>query len=230
MLVWRYLDLWKFESFLLSGFYLCRLDQLGDDDYEGLPHDDQREFHRIALEAVKEEVRKARGNEVASQIASPEMFYEATRLRVYASCWQMAPREFLWMWDKYCSSPETAVAIRTTRGKLRDAVPRRSDTFHDVLIEPVAYRSGRNADPTAKMLSKRERYANEQELRVLCDLRGAGDSSKGFFLRVDPNDLADAFVLSPYATERFGDEVAALCRRFGCRVEVAVSSLRGDVA
>jgi hypothetical protein len=221
--VWRYMDVLKFESLLRNGLYMCRVDLLGEDTYEGLPHDDQALFQDCMTSGLIATVERTAGSRVAREIQGTAGFYGTFRRRLYASCWQLASDELDWMWNAYCPT-QYGVAVRTTYDKLNKYVWSEALDGYEVAIGCVAYGPNTSPDPLTKAMCKRQRYSDEQEIRILCDMGGASNGSAGLFLRARLDQLANAVVISPRAPSGFEREIVRMCQAFSCQLPIERSS------
>lgn len=153
------------------------------------------------------------------------------RKQGYASCWQMAPNESSWMWTVYCDD-KFGIALRSTYERLDRELEIRLESGHDLMIGCVTYGDYRSFDYTirtdrfALVMSKNRSYADEREVRVICDRRRAADDElPGFYARVNLNQLLTSVVVSPNAPNWFRETVEGTCSAFDCLVSVLDSSL-----
>lgn len=219
----------KFVSFLEHGVYLARADRLGDDWEGSLPAGTRSLFHD-----AQHAIQAAIGGRFEADLVGPwKAAYAAARVRTFVSCWQMAERDLWWMWKVYCDG-DYGVAVRTTYAKLCDVVPDETDGGHAIKIGLVTYDDYArtdyvtDVDVDAVLMSKRLAFRDESEVRVLCDLAGAAQSSNGgVFLGPRTRDLIMGVTVSPLAPEWFMGTVKATCRAFGCAAPVEASHLSG---
>lgn len=154
MEIWRYMDKSKFDYLLKgSSLYFARLDIL-DDRFEG----------SLSQPTVsrRTELNAQYGEHVLRSLAETS---ESAPKWLYVNCWHMNPGESVAMWKLYAPEKES-VAIRSTYGKLRAALP------EEIQIGRVQYKDY-TADlmPDGNMyfpaLHKRSRHQFECELRAL---------------------------------------------------------------
>jgi len=160
--------------------------------------------------------------------------YRVARARTYASCWQLAPRDVWWMWKVYCES-EFGVAIQSTYERLDAELPVEIHGDRHIMLGCVSYGDYDSpdyvTDPSnifSAVMSKRDAFADEREVRVLCDAGGSTENGRGFFVEVDVNRLLLRIVVSPIAPAWFRDTVEATARALKCRTIVEDSRLRRD--
>lgn len=229
MATWRYMSFPKFVSFLLDGLYFSRVDCLGDSWEGALPSGTAGLFETTAKEAV------ARGN--AAQLPFLRQMwskiYVDARLRMFANCWQLAPADSWWMWKIYCES-DYGVALRSTYDLLDRQVPLKYE-YRNILIGLMQYgdydSGGYVTDPAntfAAVMSKRDAFQDEREVRLVCDSVSPEKTRTGFFISVDPNQLLNSIVVSPLSPDWFRTIVEATARALKCTVSVEDSRLRRE--
>jgi hypothetical protein len=219
--LWRYLDVWKFEWLLTEKrLFMARADQLGD-PLEGTSPEGHRRWWR-------EQLTKATTDTERAIIQRNEQFLTSFRNAHYVSCWHANPEEAKRMWDEYTASPN-AVAIYTTLASLRASLP------HYVELGLVRYIDYAAADlPTMNIFErvthKNLDFAFEQELRAVATRPTAPDdaafdqahfasqadaSVTVFAPSIDPIRLISGVILHPEATDDFRANIAALCTAHG---------------
>ena len=106
--IWRYMDFAKFASFLFrKALFFCPASAL-DDPFEG------------SFPSGNVEVRKKRPFDVSNEAE----FYSGLRSQMFLNCWNMAEQESAALWKLY-GRDEKSIAIESTYGRLRAAVPKR---------------------------------------------------------------------------------------------------------
>lgn len=228
--MWRYMNFPKFVSLLQTGLFFSRVDSLGD-SWEGtFPSGTATIFKAAADEIV------ARGDAawLPEIQGSWTRSYLSARVRTYASCWQLAPRDVWWMWKVYCES-EFGVAVQSTYERLDAELPIDVHGDRHIMLGCVSYGDYDSAeyvtDPSnifSAVMSKRDAFADEREVRALCDAGGSSDNSVGFFVQVNLNQMLTRIVVSPIAPSWFRGTVEATTRASGCDVAVEDSRLRRE--
>lgn len=84
--MWRYMDLWKFKSFLSEGLYFSRLDHLGDEWEGALPHGTADNLD--ATLAACPELMPFK----ADVEANWKLDYESLKKDTFVRCWHSAGR------------------------------------------------------------------------------------------------------------------------------------------
>lgn len=151
---------------------------------------------------------------------------------ILISSWQQAEHESLAMWKIYLNSDE-GIALKTTVGKLKEALQKSSRPVHVGTVSYVDYE--KEKIPTdnifAPYLYKQLSFAYEQECRAILNLMP--DQSGNFpltdddnFAPVDINLLAEEIIISPFAAEWFGDLVKSVSKKFNLSQPVKKSYLK----
>lgn len=112
--IWRYLDLWKFEKLIATrSLYFARADKFKDKlegkfapDYTAQPSPSDAAFYQAYNMAAGDPVAK-------------EQSHETIKRCTFVSCWHMADEESQKMWDEYTESPESVVVRSTGNALLR---------------------------------------------------------------------------------------------------------------
>lgn len=218
----------KFVSFLQSGLFFSRVDLLGD-EWEGAFPSATSTLFKAAADAIVERGEESWLDEIKG---SWTRSYGAARTRTYASCWQAAPRDVWWMWKVYCGS-EFGIAIRSTYELLDRELPVEVFCDRHVMLGTVTYGDYDSTDyvtdPSnvySAVMSKRDAFADEREVRALCDAGTSPEHGPGFFVPVDVNRLLTAVIVSPLSPAWFRSTAEAVTRALKCRVSVEDSRLR----
>ncbi len=217
-LVWRYLTADKFFDLLKENcLRLSRLDLLGDPFEASLTKGQAK--HAAAMQAVLGwSGRHYDGS-------SPEIF----RKRLYASCWQMSDHESSGMWQLYV--PKNGLAFQSTFGKLAD-----SYKDENVRIGCVDYinfedESFNGFKGLSVAMTKRLQYRHEQEVRIIAlhEITGENQYPDSINLPWNLKHSIDRIFISPYADERFKEDVEETLRGSGFHgIPVLWSSIKRE--
>lgn len=217
--IWRYMDVDKFES-LVSGrcLYMARADLLGD-DHEGTTPSAELAHWRMLAEQAKDEHQRRTIEHNSAELSE---YAEVFRKSYYVSCWYMAYDENVAMWDRYVKTPDS-VAIKTSYSILRGQLQRMIVELG--VVRYIDYES--QPLPSLNLLQrithKRHFFADEREVRaVVCAM--APDEirrvyidpflttdGRGFTPPVNTKRLIEGIVLHPKASPAFRTRVSALC-------------------
>jgi len=223
--LWRYLDVWKFQSLLEAGrLYMPPADRLGD-HLEGTTPQAEIDWWDAKIAAA--ETDEQRGVMLHNKRFFASM--SATmRQRYFVSCWHMNDYESSVMWGAYTSSSD-AVAIRTTFSALRGALPA---FVYLGMVRYIDFDTTRFGEGMPNMfdwiMHKEAIYRGETEVRAVVyppatDEHGLGEFKASFYEHTDepeklvyapqvkPAELIHAVVVHPAATPEFMAKIAALC-------------------
>lgn len=241
-IIWRYMDLDKFESTLSQkGLFFCRSDKFSD-PFEGTVPKKEVD-HRII-----EEMRVARfhGRTITADEAKKKSegmgnFHKRFRRSFIVNCWHINKGESDAMWRLYLKTNE-GVAIQSTAERLGHAL---RDFEGELMMSKVRYIDfdtdiwfhkdeyplhGYNM--LAPIVHKRTAFVHESELRVFQQIQDAVNDET--FWKVDENgrlipcdleSLIDKVILPPTSDENLAAKVKALLDKYGLKREVEKSKL-----
>ena len=224
--VWRFLNMWKFEDFIGTGeLFFNRADRFPQDDLEGLPPNAYR--HAPGLHPLDINDMQDTNNAIASIAQFRESFY--------VNCWYLFDEERASMWQEYGAD---GVAIASRYSLLKAALEPIPDRPHLGLVRYGSkHLTGWNTQRF--ITTKREEFAHEREVRALLwimdpfaggnrhfDINNRAydrpltppppDRVKDFHRRsIDVQALVTGIVVSPYAAESRLAEVEKLIRSEG---------------
>ena len=222
-ILWRYIDLWKFE-WLASW---CRLLMpaarcLGDPLEGTRPGGDIRWWDRQVASTCSPERRRVAVHNHRFISAAAAMVRESA----FVSCWSMNARESLQMWSCYTTGPDS-VAVCTTYGTLRRLLPKYVECG---VVRYVEHPSARF--PTFNIfeyvMHKDSQYRFENEARAVAFQPATGPQGLSEFRQhlfesetkpdfhvfappVDLGTLVTRVVLHPGATGDVADVVRQWC-------------------
>lgn len=225
--LWRYMDIWKFESMLReSGIFLARSDLVND------PREASLSFANLRYRAqVYRRERK-----MARRYASYVRELPTIKRWTYISCWRVDENENERSWTEYADSVQ-AIAIKTTYRKLLE----RTATIFCAGVEYIDYSDTWviETDPTYPFTYKARDYEWEREFRIVIQqfpkARLSFDdalyfdcttenSNCGLMLRVDLPRLIDKIVVGPNSSKEFYRTVQFLAANHGLAGRVARSA------
>jgi len=215
-IVWRYMDLWKFDEMLRrSSIFFSRADKETDrleGEYpEGLLAEMQRRFPG--------RLRSCNGRTYSYL----EWHMEKERRSRLLSCWSLGPSETRRRWMTYTKDRQASIAVRSTTARLKGCFRDRVGPV--VWIGKVRYGPQENALPTPlarwrgnhwlfPFFGKREEFRWENEVRATVNIALArqpefAGNSVGCHIAADLAVLIDSVWLSPQSPERVGHDVRA---------------------
>lgn len=153
-IIWRYMDIPSFLSFIITeNLPFVRTDLMEDKSEGNLP--------------VK--IREILKNKFAEQntLLSILNHFKQNKFRTYINCWCIEKYQMLHMWKIY--SKINGIAIETTYGKLKEAI----DTDEFIFATEINYINFQEelvnlqSNSLTPFTIKREEYKSEQEIRLL---------------------------------------------------------------
>ena len=229
--VWRYLDFSKFVALLSSGtMWFARADQF-EDQWEGhypLAEGPEPTAERLLAAGHEPEIVRLHGN-----------LRHTMRYMTYLSCWNQSSVESAAMWKLYLPSG-SGVAIRSTVGRMRAALKRIPETVHLASVRYIDFEleSFHPSSFLTPYAHKRRFFSYENELRgivvhqpetmefAMSVKEGCPpDSPAGVAVQVDPEELIDSVVLSPFAPGWLRRTIREVVERFGLNLQVTESAL-----
>ena len=216
--LWRYMDLAKFESLITSGaLFFSRADKFRDAHEGELPAGNQ--------ELIFSQVAQIMGDRKASYSADwTEGRLRGGKTRTTVSCWSMGSKESLRLWGEYVQDND-GVAIRTSFEMLTKSIENKDVKYG--VVKYVDLSKGYNADIFVDgrygvCTTKDVFFEFERELRaILFDQ----ECNRGVFTNVNVATLFDTVVLRPHASRRLSDRVSALLALNGLTQDVRESQL-----
>ncbi|MEA3078565.1 MAG: hypothetical protein QOF60_3473 [Actinomycetota bacterium] len=169
---------------------------------------------------------------VGMRVPETEHFERVVRAMVAVNCWHEEESESDALWRIY-SAKEEAVAIRTSAGALRQAMPSRNVTVSRVhYVDPHNFEVPAGFHP---YLYKRHFYRHEREVRAialpdvtreLADVRTPIPPPTAVNVSVDLRTLVREVLISPYAEPWFLRTVEDLVHGLHLPVPVRYSPMR----
>jgi len=236
--IWRFLNLPKFHNLIESSeLYFCRSDLFGD-EREGLPPEEY--LATFSLHPLDINDRQ----ELINHIGSDAQFREG----FYVSCWHLFREETCQMWKEYGAD---GVAITSKYSLLKAALNAMRDrAFVGKVRYGAQHLVGKTANLFRYITTKRNEYANEQEVRAFLWIPDphAGNNRhidaegrvhplpttpppphvlRGERRKVDLEALVTSIVVSPWASPSAFDEINRIVRDRGYKVPVRQSELSG---
>jgi hypothetical protein len=223
VLAWRYMELPKLLSLIVTRqLYLRRLD-LMPDKYEGL-------FPARVAESLARAVLAAGGvtAEQAKEIADHHVaFAKTSRKMMFVSCWHLSHTESEAMWRIYCRDGDGA-AIVLPYAKLSASINTSETNAYLGLVNYLDYDTavlgpGNAFIPT---LHKREQFRYEQEARIVkiwVDPTATAPDQEPPAISI-PWDVgvAERIVVSPYAPDWYVETVRAVINKLDPRLGAKV--------
>jgi hypothetical protein len=216
--LWKYLDLWKFESLIKeNATFFCRADKFPNDPFEGSNPTKvkERRFKDImSLELYY-------GNSNISKMSSQnEMIssYQKNVLRkqIVVNCWHINKDECNLMWNSYLSDIKNGVVIKTNINKLIQSFEKTPEILKCWEAHYLDYdkedwlNQFESFDLIAPFIHKRNGFIKENELRLLYQIpifngKELDDywnnqlHKNGMSIRLDLDKLIEDIYCSPFS-------------------------------
>lgn len=212
--LWRYMDFTKFLALLEDSALFFSNATRFEDPYEGALSKSNRQHRDFVLSRSQKEA-------IPAVARDPEDYA--------ISCWYSAVHESAAMWQLYAGSSD-AIAIRTSFGKLRAALP---DCIKIGLVKYADYNQQWISEqaPIHRFMYKRISFKHETELRAIVDLSDPRAALNGqivdgnYLIGLDLNRLITHVFVSPKSQDWYFDLVCKVCKRYGLKAQPIRSSL-----
>ena len=212
--LWRYMDFTKFLALLENSSLFFSNATRFEDPYEGALSKSNRQHRNFVLSRTQPD-------------PLPAVTQESENYAI--SCWYSAIHESAAMWQLYAGSND-AIAIPTTFGKLRTALP---GCIKIGLVKYADYNQQWISEqaPIHRFMYKRISFEHEAELRAIIDLKDPGAALNGqifdgnYLVDLDLNRLITHVFVSPKSQDWYFDLVSKVCKRYGLKAQPIRSSL-----
>ena len=224
--LWRYMDIAKFTDLLESkALFFARANKL-EDPFEGSwPDANHRKIQQDTKNGTNQSGCVPLWHNVIKKSKKERCF-------TMVNCWHKSSHESEAMWKLYATSG-FEVAIKTDFKRLVHSFTCR---LPDIIanIEYIPYESDEMPwSLWAPFLHKRLGFEHEKEVRavIICTVsertdRALEEHESGIHVQVDPMDLIQEIVVSPYAEGRQLRLAKLVCERYGLRERLRPSKMR----
>lgn len=242
--IWRYLDLEKFESILRDkGLFFCRSDKFSDPFEATIPKLESLNRVKEELSAAAFHGRKMTQEEAVEKSQQIADLHKRFRRAFIVNCWHINIGESDAMWRLYLKTNE-GVVIQTTVGKLRESF---SDYKEELYISKVRYLDyankgwyDRNDYPIehynlfTPIVHKRTAFVHETELRIFQQIEEAVNNENywndkanyiGKLITCDIEVLIDKIIMPPTADDFVKNKIDALLKKYEIQRDVEPSKL-----
>lgn len=235
--LWRYMDFAKFTALLLQGgLYLPRAD-LMDDQFEGAIGLASREadWDKFYLDYFRKVVSGPSPSGEPISISPEDIEEQAQRLLRQTkagsatarsrpvSCWHANSGESEAQWRLYCPPQTFGVALRSSVGRLWDAMAGEQNAVvgrvHYLDFSRAFAVTGRE-----RIFCKRASLSHEREVRAVI-LDDELDPPRGRLVGCDLAALIDTIVLSPFVPDWFEAVMADVLAKYDLLIPVRRSDL-----
>lgn len=222
--IWRYMDLWKFEYLLKTqSFYFSTIKNMGD-KFEGRIPDF---IANIWIQNLKEQGYQS-VSEVIEMLKSHELVLNYNILS-----WNISKNESFALWKIYTKNIK-AIAIKSTVQRLKESL--NINPFWQFIGVMNYYSDPTDFDFKSNIMNltinKFNYYCFENELRMLniipADLKSDyPEINKGddILVPVDLDCLIDSIYLAPNATQTEYDNVVQLLKEYNLTKNIMISGI-----
>lgn len=223
-IIWRYLDLAKFVSFLKDkSLFMTRADHF-DDKFEGavcsLKDKDAYDAQSEAYYSQLFEGKVSSKDFVEGLHKGGVLF----RKNSFINCWCESAHESMAMWQLYSGGfVPKGVAIKSTVGRLRKSIGKEVEIGRIKYVNYDETWSNVNEALWRKRLSFE--YEREVRIRIITDGGLSQTPPECRLLPVDLNILIDSVYISPMAEEWFKDVVEDIMKKYEISKDVHHSRL-----
>ncbi len=243
--LWRYMDLEKFESLLTKkALFFCRSDKFSD-PFEGSIPKKEAAF-RMTWQKLRAKEFKEPFNEKTALKAVNSLSLSHIRLKrcTVVNCWHINNNESDAMWRLYLKDNE-GVAIQTLTYKLTESLSNVAESIGLSKVRYLDYENDtwyhetnyphNNYNFIVPFIHKRKEFVHESELRLFRILYDAEhdneywdkqEYSKGIFVEVDINKLVDKIVFPPTADDQVVNKIVQLAEKHGFKFQFLHSKLK----
>jgi hypothetical protein len=221
--VWRYVDVPKLVSLLQTkSLYFSRIDRLHD------VHEGKIGRHaEAALRAAREE--DSRFGAFVDALPVSSRFARAH----FVNCWCLHEHESDALWRIYGGVSNGGIALRTTYQRLVNHLPP-TDFIGQVTYLDYDATSYRMDNVFHFIMHKRTQFSYEHEVRIVRTpyevdadaLFHLDRLPSGVACPIEPNDLIESIVTSPYSEDWFVDVVSGLAKTYGLTASVETSAMK----
>lgn len=240
-LVWRYMDVVKFESLLKEkSLYFASARQLGDEHEGSLTDEELKAMFDMDFSQVTEQEFYTLKKFYKNFRFGGSSVWEPLRDYVKINCWHLNEHESYAMWNLYAGQSR-GIAIQTTISKLLQSIYQykiKPDYESEkISIGRVKYvnfskeNRGLFLSDKARFLYKKNSYSSENEIRLLVSLRLAAEYGvdipiDGIFVPVNLKELISKVYISPYFDQQDENYVNNIMKKYGYDFEIVHSELR----
>ena len=243
--LWRYMDMWKFESLLdRRALFFCRANVFSD-PFEGASPVKEVEYRILEQQRIAEQFRSGIDEEtIQRNVKSLQRLQRNLRKSVIVSSWNANSHESAAMWRLYLKD-KFGVAVQSTPERLKESFTQTDHEVHAGRVRYLDYENDIYHDPDdfpydgynalAPFVHKRRFFRYENEYRALIDLSRTGGSpahdwsdeenSKGKFISTDLEALIESVVVPPHSDVGFIEQVTEKLRTVGLTVDVNKSEM-----
>lgn len=220
LVLWKYLDFWKFES-LLKGAetFFCRADKFPDDPFEGSIPKNVKEKRFKDIMSSELYLGNSNIERMVNQNEMVSKFHKNVLCKnTLIDCWHVNNNECNLMWNSYVKNQQKGVVIKTSIEKLISSF---ENTPHDILCSFAYYLDYKSEDwlenhdsfdLVAPFIHKKNGFTKEKELRLFHQIQIFNGEKldefwkqqpfrEGIKIKLDLNILIEEIYCSPQTNQ-----------------------------
>jgi len=237
--IWRYMDLWKFEKLLEDNgnLYCTRADKF-EDSLEG-------KYSNITISSLEKLYKEKHGKVFVKNWKALYFddadYVEATKRNSLVNCWHKNDTEDLDMWESYTKSQDSLV-IKTNIENLIESIDILDNSSFCIDIGEVKYVDFHNIplhyenNILAPLFYKDKEYLFENELRIIVwrrpennilrTLNSNFNVKHGGSIRINLNKLISKIYISPFADDGFTVKIANILEKNNLKKPIFKSTIK----
>lgn len=239
LLIWRYMDFWKFEKLLEDNgsLYCTRADKFKD-MFEG-------QYSDITISSLENEYKEKHGeifvkNWKALYFDNGD-YVEATKRNSLVNCWHKNDKENLDMWKSYTKDKDS-LAIKTNINSLIKSIDIVDNSSICIDIGEVQYIDFHNtpleyeSNILAPLFYKDNKYSYENELRVIVWRRPENNILRtnnsnfnlehGGSIKLNLDELISEIYISPFADDEFIIKISNILEKNNLQKPIFKSAIK----
>ena len=221
--VWHYVRFDYFQALLKNGaIWFTRIDKQSDKT-DGT----YSEANASEMTPVVKPLMNSLGIVEAPNWAQLLQTNEILREKAYVHCWSIRPHESAWMWKAFLQGEVRSVAIRSTVGRLRDALRGQSVEFLRMIYYPPGIPRPDWSYSAPFSAKDKVKHRDERELRLISMTEiGVTDEAEYRLISADTKALIGKVVVHPLSSREFQNEVRDELKSHSIASHVSRSELR----
>ena len=220
--IWHYVRYEYFKALLTNrSIWFTRLDKQTDKT-DG----NYSEANAHEMTPPVKNLMNLMGNVESVNWPSLKQTNQRLRQKTYVHCWSMRPHESPWMWNSFLEGETRSVAVRSSIGRLHDALSGQPVELKRIIYYPPGIPRPDYSFTAPFAAKDKMKHMEERELRIIMTTAiGVTEQAEHKLIPVDLKSLIGMVVVHPLSPPEFRDEFHAELTRNSVTVRVARSKL-----